>query len=326
MSDSKLPAVPAVAAAALVGIDVAKAKLDVFVDVTGRWFTAENTLAGVQLVIERLQQQPVRLVVIEATGRYHRRLAVDLMLAEIPVAVVNPRHVRDFARGLGQLAKTDKIDARMLAEYGRRAEPRPAEKPSEKQPLLSNLIARRRQVTQMLIAEKTRLHDADDKITAGSIKRVQRVLDQQREDLDRQIAKLIESDDDWRNKRDLLQSVPGVGATIASQLIAELPELGKHNRQQVAALAGVAPINRDSGTMRGRMSTFGGRVGVRCTLYMAAFTASRCNPMIRRFFLRLRAAGKPWKVALVAAMRKLLSILNTLIRENRPWREETLTA
>lgn len=177
----------------------------------------------------------------------------------------------------------------------------------------------------MLIAEKTRLHDADDQITAGSIKRVQRVLDQQREDLDRQIAKLIESDDDWKNKKGLLSSVPGVGETTAAQLISELPELGQHNRQQVAALAGVAPINRDSGTMRGRMSTFGGRVGVRCALYMATFNAVRCNPTIRRFFLRLRAAGKPWKVALVAAMRKLLSTLNTLIRENRPWREEPAT-
>jgi transposase len=312
--------------AVFVGIDVAKAKLDVFIDATTQLFNAENTLAGVQQVIDRLKQLPVQRVVIEATGRYHRRLAVDLMLAGVPVAVVNPRHVRDFARGLGQLAKTDRIDARMLAEYGRRAEPRPAQKPSENQPLLSNLIARRRQVTQMLIAEKTRLHDADDKVTAGSIKRVQRVLDQQREDLDRQIAKLIESDDDWKNKRDLLKSVPGVGETSAAQLIAELPELGKHNRQQVAALAGVAPINRDSSTMRGRMSTFGGRVGVRCALYMATFNACRCNPTIRRFFQRLRAAGKPYKVALVAAMRKLLTILNTLIRENRPWRKEPVTA
>jgi transposase len=318
MNDSNAPA--------FVGIDVAKAKLDVFIDAAGQFFTAENTLAGVQQVIDRLKQHPVQLVVIEATGRYHRRLAVDLMLAQIPVAVVNPRHVRDFARSLGKLAKTDRIDARILAEFGRSTNPRPAEQPSENQPLLSNLIARRRQVTQMLIAEKNRLHDADDKVTAGSIKRVQRVLEQQHEDLDRQIAKLIESDDDWKNKKGLLSSVPGVGETSASQLIAEMPELGKLNRQQIAALAGVAPINRDSGAMRGRMSTFGGRVTVRCTLYMMAFNASRCNPALRRFAERLRAAGKAYKVVMVAVMRKLLTILNVLIRENRPWREEPQTA
>lgn len=315
---------PSPASSVFVGIDVAKAKLDVFVDCVDQLFTADNTVAGVQLVIDRLAAHAVGRVVIEATGRYHRRLAVDLMLAGLSVAIVNPRHVREFARAKGRLAKTDAIDARVLADFGRTMNPRPSERPTEKQPLLLNLVARRRQVTQMLAAEKTRLHDADDKITAGMIKKVQRLLEQQQEDLDRQIAKLIESDDDWKNKRDLITSMPGVGDTTAGQLIAEMPELGKLNRQQIASLAGLAPINRDSGTMRGRQTTWGGRATVRCALYMCAVSAWRCNPTIRRFADRLKSAGKPFKVVITAVMRKLLTILNVLIRENRPWRNEII--
>jgi transposase len=317
MSHSPSSSVPV-----FVGIDVAKATLDVFVDSVDLHFTVENTVAGVQQIVDRLATHPVRLVVIEATGRYHRRLAVDLMLAGLAVAVVNPRHAREFARARGKLAKTDAIDARLLADFARTMNPRPSEQPSQKQPLLLNLIARRRQVTQMLAAEKMRLHDADDKITRAMINKVLRVLDQQREDLDRQIAKLIESDDDWKNKRDLLTSVPGVGGTTASQLIAEMPELGKLNREQIAALAGLAPINRDSGSMRGKRTTWGGRASVRCALYMAALSARRCNGTIKTFADRLAAAGKPFKVIMTAAMRKLLTILNVLIRENRPWRNQ----
>ncbi|HTK74178.1 MAG TPA: IS110 family transposase [Gemmataceae bacterium] len=302
-----------------VGIDVAKAKLDVFVDTADQLFTVDNTVAGVQQILDRLGQHVVQLIVIEATGRHHRRLAVDLMLAELPVAVVNPRHAREFARAQGKLAKTDHLDARLLADFARRLNPRPSDKPSTNQPLLLNLVARRRQVTQMTAAEKMRLHDADDKITRSMINKVLRVLDQQREDLDRQIAKLIESDDDWKNRKDLLTSVPGVGDATASQLISDLPELGKLNRQQIAALAGVAPLNRDSGSMRGKRTTWGGRAAVRTALFMATFSARRCNQTIQAFAERLTAAGKPYKVVMVAAMRKLLTILNLLIRENRPW-------
>lgn len=324
MNDKAAPVVSDSRQAVFVGIDVAKARLDVFVDqgATGRSFAVENTLEGVRQVIERLADEPVRLVVIEATGRYHRRLAVDLMLAGVPVAVVNPRHVRDFARALGRLAKTDAIDARTLADFGRSTQPRASTKPSENQPLLSNLTARRRQVTQMLIAEKNRLAEADDRTTAAMIHKVIRLLDQQREDLDRQIARLIESDDDWNQRLRLLASVPGVGQTSAAQLVAEMPELGRLGRRQIGALAGVAPLNRDSGTMRGRRSIFGGRASVRCTLYMAAFNAVRCNTPLRAFAQRLRSAGKPYKVVMVAVMRKPLTILNTLIRENRPWQEK----
>ena len=318
MSTASLPAV-------FVGIDVAKARLDVRVDSADQRFTVDNTVAGVQQIVDRLAAYRVQLIAIEATGRYHRRLAVDLMLAGLSVAVVNPRHVREFARAKGRLAKTDSIDAAVLADFARTMNPRPGDRPSENQPLLLNLIARRRQVTAMLAAEKTRLHEADDRITASMIKKTLRLFDQQREDLDRRIAKLIESDDDWKNKRDLLTSVPGVGEVTAGQLIADLPELGRLNRQEIAALGGLAPMNRDSGTMRGRRTIFGGRTSVRQSLYMATLSAARCNPTIRRFTQRLRHAGKPFKVAMTAAMRKLLTILNVLIRENRPWQPEKTT-
>jgi transposase len=193
----------------------------------------------------------------------------------------------------------------------------------EKQPqnraLLGDLVTRRRQVTAMLASEKVRAQVPQDTGTRAMIAKVVRLLDQQREDLDRRIAALIESDDDWKNKRDLLSSMPGVGDNTASQLVADLPELGKLNRQQIAALVGVAPLNRDSGTMRGRRTIFGGRATVRAALYMAAFSAMRFNDVIRRFADRLRSAGKPFKVIVVACMRKLLTILNVMIRENQSW-------
>lgn len=234
----------------------------------------------------------------------------------------DPRQARDFARALGKLAKTDTIDAHMLAEFAQLGHARLCEKQPENRLLLDDLVTRRRQVTQMLAMEKTRAQIPQDKQTRAMIARVIRLLDQQREDLDRRIAELIESDDDWRNKRDLLTSVPGVGQTTASQLVADLPELGRLNRRQIAALVGVAPMNRDSGAMRGKRSIFGGRASVRCALYMATFSATKFNPTIRRFAERLRASGKPFKVIMVAAMRKLLTILNLMLKENRPWRAE----
>jgi transposase len=314
-------------AAVFVGIDVAKAKLDVFVDPDGELFTVENTPDGIRQIVERLatgaRRDEVRSVVVEATGRYHRRLAADLMEAGLPVAVVNPRHAREFARARGRLAKTDAIDARVLADFARTMGPRLAGRPRENQAALATLVARRRQVTQMMAAEKIRRHDAaDDEVTRAMIDEVLELLGTQRDDLDGRIAELIGSDDDWRGRRDVLTSVPGVGAATAGQLIAEMPELGRLNRGQVASLTGLAPVNRDSGSMRGRRTTWGGRAGVRCALYMAAFSARRCNPTLRRFAERLTAAGKPFKVMMTALMRKLLTILNTLVRENRPWRLE----
>ena len=302
-----------------VGIDVSKARLDVCLLPMNQTFSVDNTDDGITALVETLKRHTVALVLLEATGRHERRVASELLEAGFSVAVVNPRQARDFARALGRLAKTDRIDARTLAEFAQLGHARPCEKVPENRVLLDDLVTRRRQVTAMLASEKVRWQVPQDKSTRAMIARVIRVLEQQREDLDRRIAELIESDDDWRNKRDLLSSVPGVGQTTASQLIADLPELGKLNRQQIAALVGVAPVNRDSGQFRGRRTIFGGRATARCTLYMAAFTAVRCNPVIRRFAGRLRAAGKPFKVIVVAAMRKLLTILNLMIRENQSW-------
>ena len=227
---------------------------------------------------------------------------------------------------MGKLAKTDRIDACTLAQFAQLGHARLCEKEPANRTLLDDLVTRRRQVTQMMAMEKTRQQVPQDNQTRAMIAKVIRVLEQQREDLDRRIAALIESDDDWRNRRDLLSTVPGVGQVTASQLVADLPELGKLNRQQIAALVGVAPVNRDSGTLRGKRAIFGGRASVRCALYMAAFSAMRFNPVIRRFAERLRAAGKPFKVVAVAALRKLLTILNVMLKENRPWDPQLQTA
>lgn len=302
-----------------VGVDVAKARLDVCVLPTGQTLSVNNDDDGIAQLIAVLKQYPVALVLLEATGRYERRVASELLEAGFNVALVNPRQARDFARALGKLAKTDKIDAATLAAFAQLGHARLCEKQPENRTLLDDLVTRRRQVTQMMAMEKTRAQMPQDKATRAMIAKVVRLLEQQREDLDRRIAELIESDDDWKNKRDLMCSVPGIGVTTASQLVADLPELGKLNRQQIAALVGVAPINRDSGTLRGKRTIFGGRASVRSALYMAAFCAMKFNPVIRCFAERLRAAGKPFKVVVVAAMRKLLTILNVILKENQPW-------
>lgn len=309
-----------------VGIDVAKAKLDVCLLPTRQTLTVSNDDDGFAKVIALLKQQTVALVLLEATGRYERRVASELLDAGFKVAVVNPRQARDFARAMGKLAKTDRIDAATLAEFAKLGHARLSEKQPKNRVLLDDLVTRRRQVTQMLAAEKTRQQAPQDNQTRAMIAKVIRLLEQQREDLDRRIGKLIESDDDWRNKRDLLTSAPGVGTVTASQLVADLPELGQLNRQQIAALVGVAPINRDSGAMRGQRTIFGGRASVRRALYMATFCAMKFNPAIQHFAQRLRAAGKPFKVIVVAAMRKLLSILNIMLKENRSWQPKLQTA
>jgi len=302
-----------------VGIDVSKSTLDLHADPINRSLSVPNTAAGIAAIIDTLKPWRVRLIVIEATGRYQRRLAADLLEAELPVAVVNPRQARDFARSLGQLAKTDRIDAQMLAAFARLPNHRLAEKTPENRLILEERSQRRRQVVQMLVAENNRLEGLRDKLTIRLIKQTIRLLDQQREDLDREIARLIESDDDWNNTHQIVTGVPGVGAVTAHHLISDLPELGKLNRQQIAALAGLAPFNCDSGKSRGQRSIRGGRKEVRCNLYMAAFNAMRCNPWMQRFAQRLRAAGKPYKIVITACMRKLLTLLNLLVKTNQHW-------
>jgi transposase len=303
-----------------VGIDVAKDTLELCLLPGGQTLSVGNDDAGIAQIVALLKQHPVVLVLLEATGRYERRVASELLDAGFNVAVVNPRQARDFARALGKLAKTDRLDAATLAQFASLGHARIAEKVPENRRMLDDLVTRRRQVVQMLVAEGHRLDALSEKVARRSVHAVIRLLEQQREDLDREIARLIGSDDDWRNKRDLLQSVPGVGPATASQLVSDLPELGKLNRQQIAALVGVAPLNRDSGTVRGRRHVFGGRADLRAVLYMAAVSASRFNPTIRAFYLRLKEAGKPFKVRVVACMRKLLLILNQMLHHNEPWR------
>jgi transposase len=308
-----------------VGIDVSKAKLDICLLPSGQTLTVDNSTAGIRQLVDLLRKQPqVERCLLEATGRYERRCAADLLEAGFAVAVVNPRQARDFARSLGRLAKTDRIDAATLAEFAKLSHVRLSEKTPENRTILDDLITRRRQITQMRAAEKTRREGLSHKKALASVDKVIRLLDQQREDLDREIARLIESDDDWRNRRDILTSVPGVGNTTASQLVADLPELGKLNRQQIAALVGVAPLNRDSGTLRGHRTIFGGRADVRTGLYMATISAMRYNPIIRSFAERLMAAGKAFKVAMIACMRKLVTILNMMVRNNEHWRVPVL--
>lgn len=308
-----------------VGIDVSKARLDVCVmSETQTCFSVANSAVGVAELVSRLRSFAVTRVVVESTGRYSRLVAAELCAAELPACVVNPRQARDFAKSLGRLAKTDAIDARTLAEFARVAGLRVSEKQPENQAVLDERITRRRQIVQMLVMEQNRLEALTDTLTIRLIKKVIRLLERQREDLDREIARLIDADDDWRNRRDTLVTVPGIGDSTASILVTDLPELGKLNRQQIAALVGVAPINRDSGSMRGKRSIFGGRPHVRATLYMATLSAMRFNPLIKSFADRLRAAGKPFKLVAVACIRKLLTVLNVMLRDNQPWRQPCL--
>jgi transposase len=302
-----------------VGIDVSKAALDVHVDPTGQTLHVPNDPEGFGRIRQLLNQFQVKRILMEATGRYERRLAADLLEADLPVVIVNPRQARDFAKSMGKLAKTDSIDAATLAVFARQDHHRLAEKTSKEQDQLDQRVTRRRQVVRMLATEKTHLEQVTDKLTIRSVKKVIRLLEQQREDLDRDIAKRIEADDDWRRKSEILDSVPGVGTDTANQLVVDLPELGKLNRQKIAVLVGVAPLNNDSGGKHMPRHIRGGRADVRTTLYMAAFNAMRCNPLIRDFAQRLKAAGKPFKVIVTACMRKLLGILNAMVKTGQHW-------
>jgi transposase len=307
---------------AVVGIDVSKRKLDVHLWPQGVDCSFENTAADIAELVERLADEPVKLIVIEATGRYEQRAALALMDAGYEVAVVNASHPRNFARASGQLAKTDKIDARILAQYGVAIGPRPSEQPSENKLILEQLVARRQQLVTMITMESNRLDQMLHESLSASIQQVLDTLKTQLEQVEQQILELIERDDDWRRRFEVLRSAPGIGNTTAAMLIAELPELGKLNRQQIAALVGVAPMNRDSGRQIGKRRIFGGRRCIRNPLYMAMMSARRFNPIIKAFADRLTAAGKPYKVVMTACMRKLLTILNVMVRDDQPWNPE----
>jgi transposase len=302
-----------------VGIDVAKAQLDVAVRPDGAQWVAANDEAGIAGLVARLGALAPALIVLEATGGRELPLAAALVAAGLPVAVVNPRQVRDFARAVGQLAKTDALDARVLARFAEVVRPAPRPLPDAQAQQLSALLARRRQLVSMLTAERQRLDTAADPVRA----RVQAHIDwlaQELADLDGELRAALQASPAWRAKEDLLRGVPGVGPVLAVTLLAELPELGELGRKQIAALVGVAPLNCESGTLRGRRSAWGGRARVRTALYMAALVATRFNPTIKAFYARLLAGGKAKKLALVACMHKLLLILNAILRHRAPWR------
>ena len=305
-----------------VGIDVSKAQLDVAVRPTGKRWTLPYDQTGIEGLIPQIVDLEPALVLLEATGGLELPLVAALAAAALPVVVVNPRQVRDFARATGTLAKTDTLDAGVLAHFtdAVRPEVRPL-KDAETQ-VLNSLTARRHQVMTMLVSEKNRLGTAIGAVSPRIEAHIA-WLEQELSDLDKGLRQTLRRSPVWREKDDLLRTVPGVGEQISLTLLANLPELGTLNRRQIAALVGVAPYNRDSGTLRGKRAVWGGRSRVRAVLYMGALVASRHNPAIRDFYQRLLAAGKPKKVALVASMRKLLVILNGMLKHGSPWCDMT---
>jgi len=302
-----------------VGIDVSKAHLDVHVLPTGDSFRVSHDDDGLVTLIERLRPVAPVVLVLEATGGYDVTAAATLASAGLPVAVVNPRQIRDFARATGQLAKTATLDARVIALFAEAVRPAPRPMPDEQARALGELIARRRQLVDMLGAEQNRRRLLHDRRLQRHVDAHIAWLEEALRRLDHDLTTLIRSTPVWRETEDLLRSVPGIGPVTACTLIADLPELGHLDRRRIAALAGLAPFARDSGAFRGRRMIAGGRAHIRRVLYMATLTAIKHNPAIRVFYLRLVAAGRPGKLALTAAMRKLLTVLNAMLRDRRPW-------
>lgn len=301
-----------------IGIDVSQQQLDIAIRPGGEQWTSPNDEAGIAATLVRLASQQPALIVLESTGGLEMPLAWSLALAGYAVAIVNPRQVRDFAKSTGKLAKTDRLDARILAHFAEAVRPEVRSLGNEQARQLAALVTRRRQVVEMLVAEKNRL-----KVTHASMQERLRkhitYLQAELNELDDQLGRLIRESPLWRAKDELLRSVPGVGGVTSSTLLASLPELGHLDRKKIAALVGVAPFNRDSGQWHGARSVWGGRADVRSVLYMATLSATRFNPVIKAFYEHLLKAGKEQKVALTACMRKLLVILNAILRTSKPW-------
>jgi transposase len=302
-----------------VGIDVSKSWVDVHIRPDGEAFRCGTDGEDLARLAQRLGPLAPSLVVLEASGGYEGHVAVTLAEAGLPVAIVNPRQVRRFAEAIGRFAKTDAIDAAVIAHFAEAVRPPPRPLPETTLTQLHELLARRRQLVIMINAERQRLTKAATKITQRSCAAMLRSLEAERERIDRAIDKLVKASPIWCGKLDLLTSVPGVGDVVARTLIAELPELGTIDRHKIAALAGVAPFSRDSGRRKGKRFVRAGRVQVRAPLYMACLVAIRHNPALRAFYRRLREAGKPARLAIVAVMRKLLTILNAMLRDRQPW-------
>jgi transposase len=306
-----------------VGIDVSKTTLVVAVEPSGESWVSDTTPAAVEALVARLNALAPTIIVLEATGGYERSVAAQCVAAGLPLAVINPRQVRAFAQALGRTAKTDAIDAALLAEFGVRVQPAVRPIANAETQALAALVVRRRQLIEMIGMERRRLEQAPPtgKITRDLRNHI-RWLERRVAEVDDEIGTAIEASPVWRVQEDLLRSVPGVGPTTARTLLAELPELGRLDRRAVAALVGVAPLNCDSGQHRGQRHIWGGRASVRTVLYMAAVSAVRCNPVLRVFYRRLRDAGKPSKVALVAVMRKLLTIVNAMLKHQARWEDQ----
>jgi len=308
-----------------VGIDVAKKFFDLHLLETRKDQHYDYNELGISLCLKHLKEEEakagvkIQLVTMEATGGYELKLAGRLQAQGMPVAIINPRRIRDYAKAAGKLAKTDKIDARVIAAFGEALAPPANELLDENALKLHSLVARRRQLVGMRVAESNRMEHADDQASARSIGVIVQALQQEISEIEKQIAEHIRQQPELQKKTELLKSVPGVGETTAAMLVTELPELGRANRQEIAALVGVAPLNRDSGLHRGKRMTGGGRRTVRSRFYMSVVVAIQHNPVIRRFYRHLLEQGKAKMTALVAAMRKLLVILNTMLKKNQAW-------
>lgn len=304
-----------------IGIDVSKQALDVHALPSDSRQHFAHDEAGVQALVSWLKGAPVAMVVMEASGGYEQTVVAALVAGEVPVVVVNARQVRAFARALGLLAKTDRIDARVIAQFAQTVNPERRALKSEDTQELEALLARRGQLVAMLTAEKNRLGRARHARVKRDLRTTIAWLERRLRAIEDELGKRIRQSSVWRKNDDLLRSVPGIGPVNALTLVVDLPELGTLNRRRISALVGVCPYNCDSGSWRGKRRIWGGRAAVRTALYMAALTASRCNAVIRNFYQRLRQAGKPKKVALVACMRKLLTIVNAMLRDHRRWNE-----
>jgi transposase len=301
-----------------IGIDVSKATLDAACRKSAEYRQFNNNARGIETLLGWLKVQQPELVVLEATGGLELPLVAELAHVGLPVAVVNPRRIREFARSIGQLAKTDKLDAKVIAHFGEATHPEPRKLPTEQEEKLTALLTRRRQIVEMLTAERNRVHSARFAMQARIDIHIQ-WLNQELMDLDIEISDFIHQSTLWKEKNTLLQSVPDVGKVTSATMLAMLPELGTLNRQKIAALVGVAPVNKDSGRRQRKRRVFGGRANVRSVLYMAALSASKHNPKIKAFYNHLIDMGKEKKVALTACMRKLLVILNAMVRANQPF-------
>jgi transposase len=307
------------ATSSYVGIDVSKDRLDVEVLGERQEQQVDNTVQGIAQLVAWMQELQPELIVVEATGGYQRRVVDALFHAGLSVAVVNPARVRQFARACGLLAKTDKLDAQVLAEFGQRVQPKLYTGKSEAEKHLGALLVRRKQVEEMLKAEQNRLRTVSPSLRS-SVERIIAILKEEKKRLDEQIRELLKEQKAWREQTDILSSAPGVGPVTTATLLAELPELGKMDRKKIAALVGVAPMNHDSGKKRGYRKTKGGRTNVRSVLYMSTLVATRYNPVIQAQYQHLLKRGKEKKVALTACMRKFLTILNAMMRDQQPFR------